>query len=275
MKRALGAAAAWLTLAALQAPAESSSPALSLWRLDCGEIHITNLDEYSDTYLYVGQQKTLTDSCYLIRNGDRYLLWDAGLPAELAGRAKEESGMRMSLRQSIGDQLAQIGVEPGQIEFVGISHYHFDHTGQLSEFPNATLLIGRLDWEALSGRPDRAQPFSPWVDGGDKLQTVQKDHDVFGDGRAVMLATPGHTPGHHSLLVRLSETGSVLLSGDVYHFSENVENRGVPGFNTDRAATLASMDRLGRIAENLGAKFIIQHEPTDVAELPQFPQAAH
>jgi N-acyl homoserine lactone hydrolase len=89
----------------------------------------------------------------------------------------------------------------------------------------------------------------------------------------VMLKLPGHTPGHNALLVRLA-SGPVLLSGDQYHFTEQVANRGVPSFNHDRADTLASHDRFDRIARNLGAKVIIQHEPADVAKLPAFPQAA-
>jgi len=66
----------------------------------------------------------------------------------------------------------------------------------------------------------------------------------------------------------------VLLTGDQYHFTEQVANRGVPSFNTNRADTLASSDRFDRIAANLRAKVIIQHEPADVAKLPAFPKAA-
>ena len=88
-----------------------------------------------------------------------------------------------------------------------------------------------------------------------------------------MLKLPGHTPGHYALLVRLA-SGPVLLSGDQYHFTEQVKNRGVPPFNHDRADTLASSDRFDRIAANLKAKVIIQHEPADIAKLPAFPKAA-
>ena len=66
-----------------------------------------------------------------------------------------------------------------------------------------------------------------------------------------------------------------MLSGDLYHFTEQVERRGVPPFNTSRAETLASMDRFDRLARNLHARPIIQHEPADVAKLPAFPEAAH
>ena len=100
------------------------------------------------------------------------------------------------------------------------------------------------------------------------------DKDVFGDGTVMMLYTPGHTPGHHSLLVRLKEKGNVLLSGDLTHFHENYESNGVPNFNSDRAQTLASLDRFKKIAANLKATVIIQHDARDVSKLPAFPASA-
>lgn len=279
MKTILAAASAWLSLTAMQPPVPLphglTGPPIAMWRLDCGEIRVSDLDGFSDTFLYVGRSKTLTDSCYLIRHGDRYLLWDTGLPGELAGQSGAAQGpYRMSLRARIRDQLRQIGVRPEQVTFVGISHYHDDHTGQAADFPGATLLIGAEDWEAIRGRPASAARFRPWIEGGARVEPAARDHDVFGDGTVVMLDTPGHTPGHHALLVRLPQMGPVLLTGDLYHFTENMRNRGVPSFNTNRADTLASMDRFNEIARSLGATVIIQHEPTDVARLPAFPEAA-
>ena len=89
-----------------------------------------------------------------------------------------------------------------------------------------------------------------------------------------MLDLPGHTPGHHGLLVKLVKTGYVLLSGDVAHFRENLENDGVPVFNDDRAKSLASLARFKQISKNLHAIMIIQHEPEDIGKLPQFPKFA-
>src|SRR4029077_9856628 len=107
-----------------------------------------------------------------------------------------------------------------------------------------------------------------------KVEPLPADKDVFGDGTALILNTPGHTPGHHSLLVKLKEKGSVLLAGDLVHFHENYENNGVPWFNTSRAETLASIDRFKKIAANLKATVIIQHDARDVGKLPAFPAAA-
>ena len=103
---------------------------------------------------------------------------------------------------------------------------------------------------------------------------TEGDHDVFGDGRLTIIPTPGHTPGHHSLLVRLREMGPVLLTGDLAHFHENYDTSGVPSFNTDRADTLASIDRFKKIAANLKATVVIQHDARDVSKLPAFPAAA-
>lgn len=270
MKAAVAASIAWLGLTAMQAPTPEP---LELYRLDCGKIGVKNLDEFSDTYLYVGQQKELVASCYLIRNGKQLLLWDTGLDGALAGSTKDSGGYVNSLAERIVPQLARIDVKPEDVTYVGISHYHFDHIGQAADFPRATMLIGKNDLAVAKVWSGAAKPLAPWLTGGSKVEAVEGDRDVFGDGRVTILAMPGHTEGHQALLVRL-KSGPVLLSGDQYHFTEQVKNRGIPSFNTDRSQTLASMDRFDRIAKNVGAKVIIQHEPADVAKLPAFPEAA-
>lgn len=119
--------------------------------------------------------------------------------------------------------------------------------GQVASFPQSTLLIGKGDWDALTvGQPNAmANPatFTHWISGGGKIEPVVGDKDVFGDGSVVMLNMPGHTPGHHSLLVKLKTMGNVMISGDLAHFRENYESNGVPPFNTSRAESLASLDR--------------------------------
>lgn len=281
LSKLLGPAAA-LSIATGVAAAQSERPPISgvltLTRLDCGNFNVKNYSAtFSDTFQYPDGSKPLVDSCYLIRNGERLLLWDTGLPESLVGRNYETPMQSMTLRRSLVDQLAEIGVNPEQVELLGISHWHFDHVGQAPRFPNAKLLIGKHDADALRSKPtadqDSLEALNHWLNGPGKLDLVSGDRDIFGDGRVIMLATPGHTAGHYALLVRL-ESGAVLLSGDLYHFTEQVENRGVPTFNHDRADTLASMDRFTRIARNIGAKIIIQHEPSDVTKLPQFPRAA-
>jgi glyoxylase-like metal-dependent hydrolase (beta-lactamase superfamily II) len=179
---------------------------------------------------------------------------------------------------SLVDQMAKIDVKPEQIKYVGISHYHADHTGQIASFPKATLLIGAREWEAItSPKPAEGvnfKPFESWIKGESKVETVPTDKDVFGDGSVIMLRTPGHTPGHSSLLVKLAQMGPVILSGDAVHFHENYDSDGVPWFNYDRAQTVASIERIKKILANLKGTLIIQHDARDVDKLPVLPALA-
>ncbi len=278
MKRAFALLVAGTVLSAVCAATvkgQAAPGAVSLTRLDCGAAKAPrDIAAFSDTHAYDGVKKALVASCYLIRHGDDYLLWDTGYPAAIRAQADAP----ILLRQTIVEQLRQLNLTPAQIGRVGISHYHSDHTGQARDFPGATLMIGAGDWNALTAK-NRAPgvdptPLDHWVSGAGKHDAVQGDKDVFGDGSVVMLDMPGHTPGHTSLLVRLKGKGDVLLTGDLTHFTANYAVNGVPSFNTNRADTLASLDRFKRMAANLKATVIIQHEPADIAKLPAFPASA-
>ena len=240
---------------------------IKLWRLDCGR-----LDE-NGARPWAWQKVPTPCPCYLVQHGNRYLLWDAGISRRGLGNAHPVA----KLDRTISDQLAQIGVRPEQIEFIGISHYHGDHTGQATQFPKARMLIGKGDLDALkaSPAPGGAAPphVQPWLDGSAPVEALTEDKDIFGDGRVIMLRTPGHTPGHSSLLVKLA-TGPVILTGDLWFNHEAAMTGTMPEFNTSRAETLASRDRISRMVENLDAVVIIQHEPADIAKLPAFPESA-
>jgi glyoxylase-like metal-dependent hydrolase (beta-lactamase superfamily II) len=264
-----------LTVVAQAASAPASAP-VKLWRLDCGEIQVDDLNEYSDTFAYPGQSKRFTVSCYLIQHGTSYMLWDTGLSQEDLGRPLQgPNATGETLAKLLPEQLAQLGIDPKQIEVIGISHYHYDHIGQAKLFPQARLLLGKGDAQVLRtpGNP-RAKPLAHWISGDGKIEEISGDKDVFGDRSVIMLDLPGHTPGHHGLLVNLARGGHVLLSGDAAHFRENYANDGVPTFNFDRAQTLASLERFKSIEKNLQAVVIIQHERADLKKLPTFPAFA-
>jgi len=277
MKTIVAALAAALFTAPVLA---QDSPDLELWRLDCGDLSTSDLGEFSDAHLYDGKPFEFIVSCYLIRNRDRYLLWDAGLTSDLVGTTMTQGHFTVSMKRSIVDQLGDLGVEPADVTFAAVSHYHFDHTSQLPDFGGSTLLIGAADWEVVQATSEPnalvdPRPFGPWLgDNANAVTPVAHDHDVFGDGTVLMKAMPGHTPGHTSLLVRLPEMGDVLLTGDLYHFEEQVTNRGVPDFNYNRADTLASFERFNAIAKALDATVVIQHDPRHLDRLPAFPESA-
>lgn len=280
MKTLWWRSAALAMMAAASASVGGAAPPaeVALWRLDCGEIQMNDASPLSDTGLYAGQSRHLTNSCYVIRHGKQYLLWDAGLPLSLLHKPVGEEPISPSLATDLSSQLARIGIRAADIAYLGISHYHFDHVGQAASFPGATLLIEAKDWEALHAGtlPFGADPASlaHWLEGTGKTELVSGDRDIFGDGSVVMLAMPGHSPGEAALLVRLPRTGPVLLSGDVVHLEAQWTRSAVPSWNTDRADSLASMDRLQQLAKASGATIIVQHDPADVAKLAGFPQAS-
>jgi glyoxylase-like metal-dependent hydrolase (beta-lactamase superfamily II) len=101
------------------------------------------------------------------------------------------------------------------------------------------------------------------------LQLIDGDTDVFGDGSVTLVSTPGHTPGHQSLLVHLKNSGFIILSGDVAHTEENFKKDIVPSLNTDKEKSIASMDKIRQMIATYKAKFFINHdkEETDTLRL--------
>ena len=253
-------------------PAMAQAPTeLTLTRIDCGTgaTPVEVGQRFSDTFAYKDLKLTFTYSCYLIKHGNDYMVWDTGFAPGTNANAP---------KVGIVDRLKEVNVAPDQVKYVGISHFHADHTGQLTPFTNATLLIGKGDWEQITSptpmQGANAPGFKSWIDEKRKVEPLTGDKDVFGDGSVIVLRTLGHTPGHSSLLVRLKEMGPVLLTGDAVHFRENYESNGVPAFNFDRAATIASIERMKGIVGNVKATVIIQHDMRDIGKLPAFPAAA-
>lgn len=241
---------------------------VTLTRLDCGS-GSNDPRRFSDTFAYTETTKPFTFSCYVVRHGAEVMVWDTGyLPGSVPN----------ATNKPLADLLKQINVNPDDVKYVGVSHFHADHTGQLGALKNATLLIGKGDWDGITANPPmggaNVKGFAEWIAEKRKVEAQSADKDVFGDGSVMMLRAPGHTPGHSILLVRLKEMGPVLLSGDAVHFLENYDYEGVPGFNFDRAQTLASIQRIKQMQKNLKATLIIQHDPRDIGKLPAFPAAA-
>ena len=264
MLRALSTLAAGALIAL---PALAQQAEVTLTRLDCGS-GTNDPRRFSDTFAYKETTKPFTFSCYVIKHGSDYMVWDTGY---------QPGSVPNATNKPITELLKQINVDPDQVKFVGISHFHADHTGQLAPFKNATLLIGKGDWDGITATPPmggaNVKGFSEWIAEKRKVEPQSADKDVFGDGAVAMLRTPGHTPGHSSLLVRLHK-GPVVLVGDAVHFHENYQHEGVPSFNYDRAQTIASIERIKQIEKNLKATIIIQHDPRDIRKLPAFPAAA-
>lgn len=275
---AMMAVAAALAACAPAAEKKAEAPAetLALYALDCGRIHLTDADMYADDHAYKGQAKDLVDPCFLIRHptkGD--LLWDTGLPTVFADKPATFGVHELSVPHRLSDQLTQLGLTPADIEFVSISHSHFDHAGNANLFAGSTWLLDKeeRDWMFRPDARKSADEFALYSQIENAKTTLIEgdgDYDVFGDGSVKIVAAPGHTPGHRVLLVNLA-SGPVLLTGDMWHIAESRAARRVPAFNTDRAETLRSMDKVEQLAAQTKARVIRQHVPEDIAALPAFP----
>src|SRR5437879_5541139 len=229
-----------------------------LYVLDCGQTIGKDQSRWSPG-VNEGKAIEFSDNCYLIRHDKGVLLWDTGIPDAVAampdGMVVASGAITYRRVKTLAAQLEQIGVKPSDVTYVAVSHTHGDHVGNVALFPSSTVLIqgAEYDW-SLTAVVKPAFPPS---------QTIKKlagDHDVFGDGSVTIFSTPGHTPGHQSLLVQLPKTGFIVLSGDAVHFQDNWAQRRVPSMNFNRDQTLASMQRIADVLAQRKAQLWIGHD---------------
>jgi len=229
-----------------------------LYVLDCGQGHATDRSLWSPG-VDVNVAFDVSDNCYLIHHGQDYLLWDTGVTDAIADKpegmpAPRPGATAWKKPKTLAAQLAQLGVKPSDIKFLAVSHTHPDHVGNVELFPQSMLLVQKAEYEWPNPLGvGRFKPEHP-------VTKLEGDHDVFGDGSVMLIATPGHTPGHQSLMVKLPKTGVLILSGDAVHFKANWDNRGVPSLNVDKDKTLASMQRLADLMAKNHAQLWINHD---------------
>jgi N-acyl homoserine lactone hydrolase len=240
------------------ASAQTKGGIEKLYILNCGEGVAGDISRWSPG-VNVGRSMDFVDNCYLIRHAQGWMLWDTGVPDAIAampdGQPPAQAGATHWRRsKTLAAELQTVGVQPAEIKFLAVSHSHGDHVGNVALFPQATLLVQKAEYEWPG--PQGAARFPV----GQPVQKLEGDHDVFGDGSVTILSTPGHTPGHQSLLVRLPKTGALVLSGDAVHFQSNWENRGVPANNTNKDQSLASMQRIADILAKEKATLWINHD---------------
>ena len=265
------------TLACGLAAAPASAAVERLYVLNCGEARVQDISQWSPG-VDVGQPRTFSNNCYLIRHGEDWMLWDTGVPDEWA-RSPEgvagSPGVRGFVNRTLASQLAEIGVAPDDVTILALSHAHFDHVGNTRLFTRARWLVQEVEHDAMLGSEARRFRFMPDLYATLKNNPVTKlngDHDVFGDGSVRIVFTPGHTPGHQSLLVRLTKHGPVVLSGDMAHFQENFAFRRTPAFNFDQDASRRSMDRVDQLVRTEGAQLWINHDLAQSATMAYAPK---
>jgi N-acyl homoserine lactone hydrolase len=240
-----------------------------LFRLDCGR-SLANDESVWTPGENVGRGIEFSSTCWLIKHGSEWLLWDAGVPESAHNDPRGWSTLPKlivyHLDRTLTDQLAEIGLNPRDITRVAISHTHGDHIGNVAMFANATILMQQAEHSWINS-PDgpndnvnQLMALARQLLGTPKnLQLIDGVADVFGDGSVTLVPTPGHTPGHQSLLVNLKNFGFIILSGDVVHSEENFERNIVPSLNTNKQDSLASMEKIRQLIATYKATLFINH----------------
>jgi N-acyl homoserine lactone hydrolase len=229
-----------------------------LYVLNCGEGVAGDISRWSPG-INEGKSMDFADNCYLIKHAQGWFLWDTGIADAVAAMPNglapaDPKATHWRRTKTLAAQLDQLGVKPADIRGMAVSHTHPDHIGNVELFPNTMLYVQRAEyeWPGTSNQP-RFKPEHP-------VTLLEGDRDVFGDGSVTLLSTPGHTPGHQSLLVKLPKSGAIVLSGDAVHFKANWDNRGVPSMNTGKDQTLASMQKISDVMAKENAQLWINHD---------------
>jgi len=252
-----------------------------LFRLDCGR-SLANDESVWTPGENVGRSIEFSSACWLIKRGSEWLLWDTGVPEAALNDPKGWSTLPKlivyHLDKALTAQFAEIGLKPRDSARVAISHTHGDHIGNVGLFPNSTILMQQAEYSWIHSRNgpndnvNQLMALARKLLGTPKnLQLIDGDTDVFGDGSVTLVSTPGHTPGSQSLLVHLKNSGFIILSGDVVHLEENFEKNIVPSLNTNKAESIASMEKIRQMIATYKATLFINHDKKQTDKLKLVP----
>jgi N-acyl homoserine lactone hydrolase len=209
---------------------------------------------------------------FLVEHRDGLVLFDAGLAPEAAtdprgvyGERADRLQLRYAPEQRVDRQVRAAGHQPEDVIVVVLSHLHFDHAGSAHLFPAAQVLVGAGELAHGQAGADsyyRAEDVDRVA--GCRPVELAADTDLFRDGSVVVLRTPGHTPGHLSLLVRLPDR-SYLLTGDAVHTGSALHTESPFPHDHDAVAAIASIQRIKELSNETGAAIWVSHDPDDWA----------
>ena len=248
---------------------QAAAPPIKLYAFDCGTLKSGNPAPLLEHGL------TTTDmsvAAYLIVHPRGVLLWDTGVIPDAMIQPGGTTSFRATVQKTLQSQLAEIGYKPSDINFLALSHYHYDHSANANAFAASTWLVQKTERELMfSGTLGPSSPNSPASEAviarfaalqNSKTTLLDGDYDVFGDGTVVIISTPGHSPGHQSLFVNLPKTGAVVLTGDLYHYPAERESKDFTPFAAlgNPAMEAASKQKIEALLVQKHADLWIQHD---------------
>jgi N-acyl homoserine lactone hydrolase len=275
------AAVAWLIFLVLTVPSlcaqKTAAPVTSLrvYLFDCGLIKGENPTEYG---LNKGEVKNadMVVPCYLIVHPKGTLMWDVGVIPDSAFKGDNpvthsDDGDTVSSPRPLLPQLAGLGYPPQNITYVAFSHYHFDHTANANAFAGSTWLVHAAERDAMFAASPEHQSAYNRLRYSKTVILPNTDYDVFGDGTVIIKSTPGHTPGHQVLALKLPRTGPVLIAGDLWHYAAERTASKAPQGEANQQQTLASRAAMEAYLKQSGAQLWIEHDPETFHRLKKAP----
>ncbi len=216
---------------------------------------------------------------YLIGHPMGRVLFDSGLHPDLQtdapGRLGEEMAGLFQAEfhpgEEIDARLEALDIAADSIDYIINSHLHLDHTGGNELIANAKVVIQKKEWEA-GHVPELIESNSYYpidYDHGHQVETIDGEHDLFGDGTVVTVPTYGHTPGHQSLKVKLA-SGDIILAADACYFRKTLEDLHLPNLVHDKEQMMESLKMLRRL-QGAGARIFYGHDPEFWRDVPQAP----
>lgn len=257
---------------------------LQLYVFDCGILHNSDAARYRFKKEELATLE-MSVACFLIAHPNGTLIWDTGAvpdsswtptgaPTTQHVVLPDGQQRDLTLAKSLKGQMAELGYSPSNITYLVLSHYHWDHTANANEFAGATWLVRQVEREAMFAEktPGTTQPLTYSALRNSKTIILNTDeHDVFGDGSVIIKSAPGHTPGHQVLYLKLTKTGGVVLSGDLYHYPEERKLDRVPTFDFNEDQTRPSRAMIEAFLKKTGAQLWIQHDFVGNAKLKKSP----
>jgi N-acyl homoserine lactone hydrolase len=240
-----------------------------MYVLDCGRLIAKDQSRWTPG-VNAGKPRVFSNNCYLFQHERGTLLWETGVPDSIIehkdGLTAPSGAIVWFRDKTLKDQLENLGVKPDDVTYVAISHAHGDHIGNAKLFAKSSILMQKLEYEfAMNTTP---KPFKD----NQKVEMLSGDRDVFGDGSLIIVSTPGHTPGHQSLLVKLPKTGALILTGDLVHFQYMWVSKVVPPFNFNKEQSLASIELVAKLLAKHEAQLWIGHDKDINAKIDRAPK---
>jgi glyoxylase-like metal-dependent hydrolase (beta-lactamase superfamily II) len=257
---------------------------MRLYVFDCGLLNIApaGVARYHVTPAEAGETR-MPVPCFLVAHPKGTLMWDVGvIPDETVEAMASKGGAHFDVNpvsaavvmRTLRSQLAAIGYSPSDITYVAISHAHKDHSANLNEFAASTWLVRPAEREFMWKKGnERVEPsFYTMLEHSKSIALEKDEYDVFGDGKAIIKAAPGHTPGHQVLILQLTSLGRVMIAGDLYHYlPERTFHRAPPDNEFSVQQSADSRTRIEDYVKKTNTTVWIEHEWAANAKLKKSP----